>query len=166
MPADKQSLLILTFLIVFGVSAAITITGALPKIFETNEKVNQAVIQQHEDEGRANQTIKISQHVDEKIDQMLNNLTDFITVSANRSTIGAIERGQILDSILDVANKQTIVAKDHSKLSKGISNITNQTLDLLNKFNSNIGNRELLIENKVLLENLTDSVDDLKATMY
>src|SRR5215211_8912151 len=99
MPADKQTVLILTFLVVFGVSAAITITGALPKIFETNEKVNQAVVQQHEDEGRANQTIIISQHMDEKIDAVQDNLTTFIKESEQRSNVSNQQRINIMGNI-------------------------------------------------------------------
>jgi len=144
MPADKQTVLILTFLVVFGVSAAITITGALPKIFETNEKVNQAVVQQHEDEGRANQTIIISQHMDEKIDAVQDNLTTFIKESEQRSNVSNQQRinimgniSQVLDSLQNKTREHALFSQNMNDIQKDVGNLTKEIRDMLEDYGEN-----------------------------
>ena len=134
---DKQSLLLLTFILVFSVGAIITFTGALPTIFETNEKVNQAVIQQHEDEGRANQTIVLSKHIDERLEEIQKNLTQYINISSNRSSYGAAERQQIMESILEVSGEHDKVAATHSKIQKELGNLTQEIRDMLEEYGEN-----------------------------
>jgi len=186
---DKSGLIILSVVIVFVVSASLLAMGAVPKIFQTASDVNQTNIllaqriaitdqQKHEDEARYNQTqhedlardrqvVTISKHMDRQIDGVQRNLTDFITASEKRSEIGMKERGAILHNISMVLDSLTNKSADHdtmavnmNKMQIKLNNITEEILDVLNQFGK--GNRQLGIDNKSLLENLTRSVEEIR----
>jgi hypothetical protein len=134
---DKQSLVIFAFLVVSVLFAAILAMGAVPKIFQTSDKMDQALLQQHEDASRANQTANISNHIHIELEELKSNLTGFIDDSSNRSAYGAAERQYILESILEVSNQHDKVAADHARIQKEVGNITMEIRDMLRDYGEN-----------------------------
>jgi hypothetical protein len=197
---DLRSLLILSFLIVFLVLAAIISMGAIPKIFQTATNVNQtntllehrvALTEQreHEDKARQNQTLhedlarekqnekenlardkqryQIVNETNTGLHNLERNVKDFISESENRSKIGATERGEILNKLkIALDNQEAQLSMQDSQImllhgqQDAINNITKETLEVLNKFGK--GNRQLGVDNKVLLENLTKNIQEIK----
>jgi CRISPR/Cas system CSM-associated protein Csm5 (group 7 of RAMP superfamily) len=140
--------------------------GAVPKIFQTGEKVtqsqellNQSLLLQHEDEARENQT----KHEDEarekqmlfeneqrdiqrylivndtnnSLNRIEHNLRDFIHESENRSAAGATERKQILNQLLNVTKQHEIVSRDHDSISNDVKNITDNVDKNLYRYGEN-----------------------------
>ena len=67
---DKTTLLIIVFMGISFMMAGILITGAVPKIFENSEVLNNAAVLLHEDAARNNQSNII---INEVKDLILNN---------------------------------------------------------------------------------------------
>jgi hypothetical protein len=142
---DRQLLIIIIFLGICFVLIAIFSMGLIPKIYQTNEKVDQTLIQQHEDEARENQSTLILRETNKSLLELEHRIIKFINESTNRSLTGQIERGMILDNIDVVQTK--------------VENITNNTYDLLKQADKR--NFEATINNKKLIENLTNAINDL-----
>ena len=125
---DKSSLLIIAFIVVFVVSAGITYTGVLPKIFDTNEKLKQALIQQHEDEGRAHETVKIINSTLNAIKTHGNDLKQFIRES---------EKLNMSEQILELSKQHQQVAIDHDLILTNVDNVTSNVSSELNRYGEN-----------------------------
>jgi hypothetical protein len=168
---DKMLVIIIIFLAVTFVFAGILIMGAVPELFKQGEQLDQALIQQHEDEARANQTLHEDQARDKQATQIVketnksinvleHRLTKFINESVNRSITGQIERQAIIDNVLNISKQHEIVAKDHNILQVKVQNITEQIYNLLKEADER--NFQATMANKALLNNLTEELKEIK----
>lgn len=155
MAVDKQSITILAFIIIFVLTAAILSMGAIPELFRQGEKIDQSLVQQHEDAARANQTlhedqardiqvVKISNHMDLQLDKMQKNLTKFMTESEKRSNASIAQRAKMMDSISTVVQSLENKSEDHAKFSENmsllqlnVSNLSKEMRDMLVRYGEN-----------------------------
>jgi hypothetical protein len=151
MKMDKQLLIIIIFLAVTFSLAGILVMGAVPKIFQTGEQVNQTqaslnqtqlfIMQtQHEDQARENQSNKINRETNKSINDLENRLYDFMNLSAKRSEIGAQERQIIINQL---------------------QNQTKQIYELLQTADNR--NYEVNTMNLKILGNLTKELKEIKS---
>jgi hypothetical protein len=162
--------------------AAILVMGTVPKIFQTSDKIDQALVQQHEDEARANQTLHedlerekqksfeneqrdkqrdlIVKETNKSMNDLEQRLVKFMNQSTNRSLAGSLERRVLLDNILNVSQQHDKVAKDHNILQTKVENTTKQTYDLLKTADER--NFEATMNNNNLIDNLTQTVEEIK----
>ena len=113
---DKMLVIIIIFLAVTFTLAGILVMGAVPKIFQTSEKIDQTLVQQYEDHARDQLRLQIINETNHSLLNLENNLMDFIDESTERSIKGAEQRQQIIHSI--------------AKATNGIENLTGQILNL------------------------------------
>jgi hypothetical protein len=169
--------IIIIFLSMSILMAAILTMGAVPKIFRTGEQVNQTqstlnqtqmFLQEqaardkqtrHEDAARDSQRNQIVKETNKSLNDLEQRLVKFMNESAKRSEIGSIEREVLLDNILNISKQHTIVAKDHDQIQNDVANQTAQTYDLLDMVAKR--NYQGTLDNKNLLGNLTEQVKNL-----
>lgn len=167
---DKMLAFIIIFLGISILMAAILAMGAVPKIFQSAEKinqtqelVNQTQIQIHEDQAREQQKSQIIKETNKSINILQDNLTELMIDSQKRSEKGQSERQTIINEILNVSKQHDKVAKDHDRMQKGISNVTNYIQKELERYGENsikqfnqiLDNQETLIELLTSLNNKT-----------
>jgi predicted PurR-regulated permease PerM len=143
---DKILAVIIIFLAITFSLAGILAMGAIPELFKQGKQLDQALVQQHEDEGRANQSATILRETNKSITDLEHRLVKFINESTNRSLVGAEERQKIMDNINIVQEK--------------VDNTTKQTYDLLKLADQR--NFEATMKNNKLIDNLTKTVNELK----
>lgn len=150
---DKQSVTIIAFIAVFGISAAFLAMGTAPEIFRQGEQLDLALIQQHEDEARANQTLHEDLERDKQrlliINETNASLKDFeqrmqkyISGSENRSQTGASERKEILQKLnIALDNQEAQLSNQDTQLkllqgqSEDIQNLTRILVNLTKQDN-------------------------------
>jgi hypothetical protein len=179
---DKMLAIIIIFLGITFSLAGLLVMGAVPELFKQGDQLDQALIQQHEDEARENQTKhedqardiqyqmenaardkqrdQIVKETNKSINNLEQRLVKFINESSNRSVAGAVERQLILDNILNVSKRTDVVVKDHDIIQNQVANQTKQTYNLLDKVAER--NYEGTLKNKELLTNLTKEVEEIK----
>src|SRR5688572_30294034 len=105
---DKQLLIIIIFLVVTISLASLLVMGAVPKIFQTGEQINQTqtLINQtkHEDDARdiqryliVNETNNSMNNVEQHLVELINETREDEKQAEKRSATGAAERKQILN---------------------------------------------------------------------
>jgi hypothetical protein len=138
---DKMLVIIIIFLAVSFLMAAILAMGAVPKIFQTDAKVDQALIQKHEDEAREAQKFQIVTETNKSLNQSIttleNRLYKFMNESQTRSEKGQQERQKIIDEILNVSSQHDKVAKDHDIILIEAQNTTNHVEEELYRYGEN-----------------------------
>lgn len=176
-PRDKSSLVILSVVIIFVISAAILAMGAVPQIFRTATDVNNTNIllqqriaiseqQEYEDMARDAQAVKIISHVDIQLKSLKDNITQLMMDSEKRSNASKAQR-DVLDNKLDINTAQNtkILAnldnksKDHARqsadmriLANKIAHISNDTRDALIIYGENsVSKFDKILENQINL---------------
>jgi ElaB/YqjD/DUF883 family membrane-anchored ribosome-binding protein len=138
---DKQLLIIIIFLVIVISFASILVMGAIPKIFQTGEKVDQQFEfekqTKHEDDARDEQRYLIINETNNSLNRIENNLRDFINESENRSAAGAAERKQILNQLLNVTKQHERVSIDHDSISNDVKNVTHNVDENLYRYGEN-----------------------------
>lgn len=161
---DKILAVIIIFIAMMFLMAAVLAMGAVPKIFQTGEKIDQTLIQKHEDEARESQKFQIIQETNKSLNQSMttleNRLYKFMNLSAERSEKGQQERQKIIDEILNVSSQHDKVAKDHNILQTKVQNMTEQIYDLLKDADER--NYLATINNTKILVNLTEELKEIK----
>jgi hypothetical protein len=158
--------------------AAILVMGAIPKIFQTGEQVNQTqstlnqtqlFLQEqkardnqtrHEDEARDAQRNQIIKDTNKSLLELEQRLVKFMNESQTRSEKGQQERQKIIDNIINIQQQHNSVSKDHDILQMKVENTTKQTYDLLKTADER--NFEATTNNKNLLDNLTQTMQEIK----
>lgn len=164
---DKMLVIIIIFLGVSFLMAAVLVMGAVPKIFQnsetinkTQEIINQTQIQLHEDEAREKQKFEIIRETNRSMNESLVNLENrfyqFMNLSAERSEKGQQERAKIIDNILNLSKKQEIIQIK-------VQNMTNEIYDLLKRADER--NFQATITNKGILVNLTEKLKEIKSRL-
>ena len=109
MAVDRTSIIIIAFIVVFVLSAAIISMGLIPEIFRQGEVLDQQSLIEHEDlarekqyaqenAGRDKQRYQIVNDTNSSLKELEQRLQAFILESENRSKVGAAERNRILDN--------------------------------------------------------------------
>jgi hypothetical protein len=143
---DKILAIIIIFLSVMFIMAGILAMGAVPEIFRQGEQIDQTLVQQHEDNARANQSTMILRETNKSINLLEYRIIKFINESENRSLTAELERQKIIDNIDVVQTK--------------VENTTKQTYDLLKQADQR--NFEATMKNNKLIDNLTKTIVELK----
>jgi hypothetical protein len=165
-------IIIIIFLgIVFSLAGVLAM-GAIPEIFKQGEQLDQALIQQHEYEARANQTLhedvareeqaaKINRETNKSINDLENRLYNFMNLSSKRSEIGAQERAMIANEVLNISQQHDRVAKDHNTLQIKMQNMTTEIYNLLKMAAER--NYQATLKNTEVLANLTKELREIKS---
>ena len=186
--SDKQFYVMVGFIALVAIFAAVIGSGALNTIVQTGEKVDNTNIllqqrialskqQDHEDEQRQMYELKAEARQEKLLLEnelsnkyIIGNITQLISDSDKRSNISNVQRAATLNQTKEILNNLEQKTKDHDIMSQNmnkmqfkLNNITEEILDVLNKFGS--GNRQLGIDNKSLLENLTKNVEEIKVVV-
>jgi hypothetical protein len=152
---DKTSLIIVPFLVISILMAGVLMTGFVPKIYETNEQVNTTNFllqqrialseqQEHEDQARDIQAVKISTHVDNQLNRMQDNLTEFMFEAEKRSNLSFAQRTNMISNISIIVESLEQKSEDHAKFSKNmselqfnVSNLSKEIRDMLQNYGDN-----------------------------
>ena len=146
----------------FVLSAAIVAMGAIPKIFETNQTVNQTNFlleqrialteqQEHEDKQRAQYEIKAEARQEKLLleneqsnKEIIGNITKLITDGEKRSNISNKQRADTLNQTKEILLNLDQKSRDHemfsrnmSELQVNLSNLSNQIRDMLHEYGEN-----------------------------
>jgi hypothetical protein len=128
---DKILAVIIVFLGITFSLAGILAMGAVPKIFQTGEKVDQSLIQQHEDQARENQSNKITRETNKSINELEQRLYKFFNVSAERSERGQQERQKLLqDNQLLFRNQEAMLKGIQKILNEAVTKMTEHQLTI------------------------------------
>lgn len=148
MVIDKVGIGIILMIIVFGGSAALLIMGTVPEIFRQGEQLDLAVYQQHEDSARANQSLhedlardlqeqRIANHIDLQLDELQDNVTQFIADSEKRSNISFVQRAGLIENISKVLGLLETRGIDHQIQSEQMNNLANSINNSLAVYGKN-----------------------------
>ena len=132
---DKVLAIIIIFISMMVIMTAFLAMGAVPEIFRQGKQIDQALIQQHEDESRANQTEKINRETNKSINDLEERLYDFMNLSAKRSEKGQIERQLIINQLQNQTQQiysllQTADNRNFEVNTKNLKILTNLTEEL------------------------------------
>lgn len=149
---DKKDVVLIIIIIIGLFWAMIAFSGGLNELFRQGQQLNQTQYlfnqsllfekqQKHEDAARANQTAyenqardaqryQIVKDTNKSINQLEQNVNQFILDSENRSKIGFKERDKILNEVLQLQteNKNTQII-----LNSTLNQLTNITINDANK---------------------------------
>lgn len=122
---DKQLLIIIIFLGVTFSLAGILVMGAVPKIFQSADKINQTqeivnetLLQQHEDQARLNQTIHE--------DQARRNQSQ--TILNETKLLVASHQDQLEKYMVKIFKDNHILLENQENMLKGIGILLNDTV--------------------------------------
>lgn len=137
---DRTLAIILIFIAMMFLMTAFLAMGAVPEIFRQGEQIDVALMQQHEDAARENQSEKINRETNKSINELEERLYDFMNLSVDRAEKGAKERQIIIDKL---------------------KNQTQQIYSLLQTADNR--NFEVNTKNLKILTNLTEELKEIKA---
>lgn len=162
--------IIIIFLAVSFLMAGILAMGAIPKIFQsadkinqTQELVNQTQIQLHEDEARQNQTDHEDRARFMQAQQIRNDIRQLLEEHDNRTKNYIQRENNTTQRILQ--NQEIVMAQhqkvgiDHNKIQDLVKNITLENNQMLKKFGSE-NNAMLRGILKALNLNATQLIED------